>query len=302
MTDNDNSKRPKSWIEVSVQAPAAQAEVAADFLVLLTGRGVETGEFPAADGSELVKSFLEAGPKAGDQIQAIEDLVRRLEAQTGASGMVHVALAELDDQDWGENWKRHFHPKEMAPGIWVAPPWEPMTPDAEQVVVIIDPGQAFGTGHHASTSLCLQRLARMKRKKYLPQRMLDLGCGTGILALAGLSLGIASALAIDMDPLALEATRHNAELNDLADRIQVSSQALDQIDEKFPLIMANLTALDLTHLARALAARLEGGGELVASGMMQGQDEGVRGALEDAGLGLVERASQGEWCSLVMAR
>ena len=302
MSNNDNSKRPTGWIEVVLKAPAEQAAAAADFLVLLTGRGVETYESSSAGGLESVKAFLEAGPQSAEQVQAVEDLARRLEAQSGAAGMVQAQFSELDDQDWSENWKRHFHPKEMAPGLWVAPPWEPMRPEAGQTVVMIDPGQAFGTGHHASTALCLQRLARMKRKNYLPQRLLDLGCGTGILALAGLKLGIPSALAIDLDPLALEATRRNAELNNLSDRIQVSSQALDQIEEVFPLIIANLTALDLTELARPLAARLEAGGELVASGMMQGQDDGVRQALEEAGLGLVERASQGEWCSLVMAR
>jgi ribosomal protein L11 methyltransferase len=302
MTDNDNSKRPSGWIEVQIQAPAEQAAAAADFLVLLTGRGVETGDSGDADGIEYVKAFLGAGPQSGGQIQSIEDLVRRLEAQTEAAGMVRVEFSEFDDQDWSENWKCHFHAKEMAPGLWVAPPWEPMTQEAGQVVVLIDPGQAFGTGHHASTSLCLKRLARLKRKNYIPQRMLDLGCGTGILALAGLKLGVPSALAIDLDPLALEATRHNAELNGLSDRIQISSQALEEIEEKFPLIMANLTALDLTNLARAMAARLQTGGELVTSGILQGQDMGVRQALEEAGLGFVERASQGEWCCLVVVR
>jgi ribosomal protein L11 methyltransferase len=302
MTDNDNSKRPSGWIEVRIQAPAEQAAAAADFLVLLTGRGVETLEALGDGAPETVKAFLEAGPESGQQLQAVEDLVRRLEAQAGASGFMRVSFVELADQDWGENWKRHFHPKEMAPGLWVAPPWEPMTAESGQTVVIIDPGQAFGTGHHASTSLCLQRLARMKRKDYLPQRLLDLGCGTGILALAGLKLGVSSAMALDLDPMALEATRHNAELNNLADRIEISSKSPDQVTEKFPLVLANITALDLTELARPMAAKLEPGGELVASGMMLGQDEGVRHALEDAGLGMVERMSQGEWCALVMAR
>lgn len=302
MTDNDNSKRPSGWIEVKIQAPAEQAAAAADFLVLLTGRGVETGDSGIGDGAEYVRAFLEAAPQSGDQIRAIEDLVRRLENQSGGAGMVRLEFAELEDQDWGENWKRHFHPEEMAPGFWVAPPWEPMVPKEDQLVVLIDPGQAFGTGHHASTALCLKRLARLKRKEYLPQRLLDVGCGTGILTLAGLLLGVPSALAIDLDPLALEATRHNAELNGLTDRVQISSQPLAQIEEKFSLIMANLTALDLINLARAIADRVQPGGEIVASGMMQGQDRKVRQAFEEAGLGFVERDSQGEWCSLVMTR
>ncbi len=300
MIADNNSHRPLAWIQVSIQAPAEQAAAAADFLVLLTGRGVETLEEPGEQGTELVKAFLEAGPRSGEQMRAVEDLVRRLEAQAGASGLVRAEFSELPDQDWGENWKRHFHPQELAPGLWVAPPWEPLDPDPAYEVIIIDPGQAFGTGLHASTSLCLQRLARMKRKDHLPRRLLDLGCGTGILALAGLKLGIPSALALDLDPLALAATSHNAKLNNLSNRLEVSARPLHEIEESFPLILANLTALDLIELARSLAGKLETGGELVASGMMQGQDQGVREALEDAGLAMIERVSQGEWCSLVM--
>jgi ribosomal protein L11 methyltransferase len=300
--DADNNNRPLGWIQISIQAPTVQAAAAADFLVLLTGRGVETLEEPGGQGTELVKAFLETGPRAAEQIRAVEDLVRRLEAQAGAAGLVRAEFSELPDQDWGENWKRHFHSQELAPGLWVAPPWEPLDPDPAYEVVIIDPGQAFGTGHHASTLLCLKRLARLKRKNHLPRRLLDVGCGTGILALAGLKLGIPSALALDLDPLALAATRHNANLNGLSQRLTISSRPLAEITESFPLIMANLTALDLIELARALAARLEINGELVASGMMLGQEQGVLEALEQAGLAMVERMSQGEWCSLVMAR
>ncbi len=299
MNSLDPGAHPSGWIEVTILAPPPQAEAAADFLVRLTGRGVET--MPGPGGREQVKAFLEEGPRAGEQRRQVAELVRRLAAL--APGEVSVEFRALPDQDWGESWKRHFHPQELAPGLWVAPPWEPppgQVPEGE--VVLIDPGQAFGTGQHASTLLCLQHLARLAGEGRLPGRLLDLGCGTGILALAGLRLGVERALALDLDPLALAAARHNAELNGLASRLEISSRPLEQMTEEFPLILANLTALDLVQLAPGLAARLELGGELVASGILEGQDARVRQALEGAGLGFVERGALGEWCSLVMVR
>jgi len=302
MHETSHGPRRPGWIQVSLWAPAAQAEAAADFLVRLTGRGVETSEGPDPEQDHLVKAFLDDGPGSAEQKRDVEEMVQRLKLQAAEPGAVRLEFSPLPDQDWSENWKRHFHPQEMAPGLWVAPPWEPMEVGPDYQVVLIDPGQAFGTGHHASTMLCLKRLARMRRKDRMPSRLLDLGCGTGILALAALKLGAASALALDLDPLALEAARHNAELNRLSSRLEISSRKFEEVGETFPLILANLTALDLINLARPLAQRLEPLGELVASGMMQGQDQGVRQALEDAGLGFVERDSLGEWCSLVMAR
>jgi ribosomal protein L11 methyltransferase len=134
----------------------------------------------------------------------------------------------------------------------------------------------------------------------LPEAMLDVGCGTGILALAYLLLGGPWALAIDIDPLAVEAARHNAGLNGVADRVTVSDRPLSEVQGTFGLITANLTALDLKALAPQLAPRLRPGGELVAAGILASQVEEVRRAFAEQGLAVLEQDFLAGWASLVL--
>jgi ribosomal protein L11 methyltransferase len=284
------------WIRLEVTAPAAEAEAAADFLTGLTGRGVETAS--AGEGLEKVTGYLAQGPAAAEQERAVRGLVERLRAQ---EPRVRLSVGRLADQDWGANWKRHFRPLELAPGLWVAPPWEAAPPGPGEVVVI-DPGQAFGTGHHASTALCLRRLARLAREGRLAGDVLDVGCGTGILSLAALRLGAAKARSIDTDPQALEAARANAELNGLSAWLEVSATPLAEVAGSYPLVLANLTAETLRALAPELAARVAPGGELVASGILEDQVDEVRELLARAGLEPRETGARDEWRSLVMGR
>jgi ribosomal protein L11 methyltransferase len=288
------------WIEVLIAAPAEQAEAAADFLVTLTGRGVETSDESDWPGLAQVKGFLAVGAETPAQRAALERFVDGLRALGGAGGEVRLDYRDLADQDWGQNWKKHFKPRALTPGLVVAPPWEPVTPEPGQTVIIIDPGQAFGTGQHESTLLCLKRVERLASRDLLPEAMLDVGCGTGILALTYLLLGGPRALAIDIDPLAVEATRHNARLNGVAERITVSDRPLSEVQGTFGLITANLTALDLKALAPQIAPLLQPGGELVAAGLLSSQVEEVRQAFAAQGLAVLEQDFLSGWASLVL--
>ena len=287
-----------AWIEVIILAPAPQAEAAADFLFTLTGLGVEVDDFSDPPGPVQVKGFLPAGGDLAAQKAMLTRYARELGQLAGEE--VVLSFQDLPGEDWSQNWKKHFKPRAVTRGLMVAPPWEKTQPGPEQQVVIIDPGQAFGTGQHESTTLCLARLERLAQRDLLPPRLLDVGCGTGILALAFLLFGGASALAIDLDPEAVSASRHNAELNGLQERLQVSDTPLERIEERFPLIVANLTAKDLQELAPHLAARLAPGGEMIVSGLLVMQIAAVRAALEAQGLALLEQDSLAGWASLVM--
>jgi ribosomal protein L11 methyltransferase len=287
------------WVQVSILAPPPQAEAAADFLVTLTGRGVEINEDAGLPGLTEVKGFLAAGSDLPAQSRALEVLVADLN-QEGLTPPAVLRLCDLPDQDWGENWRKHFKPRSLTEGLMVAPPWEKGAPGPGQRVIIIDPGQAFGTGQHESTLLCLRRLERAVRRMRLPSRLLDVGTGTGILSLAFLLLGGEKALGLDNDPLALEAAVHNADLNGLGGSFSASGEPLEQLKGSWPLITANLTAPDLIALAPHLAARLAPGGELIASGLLVTQVPEVRAALETRGLSLLEQDSMGEWASLVL--
>lgn len=292
------SEQAPYWIEVIIASPEPQAEAVADYLVTLTGRGVEVNEESDWPGLVEVKGFLLAGPETAAQKVSLERYVQSLRDLGGQR--VELVLRDLPDQDWGQNWKRHFKPRAVTATLVVAPPWEKAEAEPGQRVVIIDPGQAFGTGQHESTLLCLRRIEKLAERDLLPPRLLDVGTGTGILALAFLRLGGAEALGLDNDPLALEAARHNAELNGLEGRLGVSGVPLSQVDGRFPLITANLTAVDLTALAPDLASRLEKGGELIAAGLLVKQVEQVREAFAAQGLALLEQDSLAGWASLVL--
>ncbi len=286
------------WIEVIIAAPPAQAEAAADFLLALSGRGVEESDESDWPGLAQVKGFLQGGAEMVAQRAALEGFVAGLRALAG--GQVQLVFRDLPDQDWGQNWKKHFKPRALTSGLVVAPPWEPAAPEPSQKVIIIDPGQAFGTGQHESTLLCLRRIEKLASRDLLPEAMLDVGTGTGILALTYLLLGGGRAVAIDIDPLAVEAAEHNARLNGLAEWLEASVTPLAEVRGEFSLITANLTAVDLKETAPLLAPRLRAGGELIVSGLLAMQVEEVRQAFAAQGLSVLEQDTLAGWASLVL--
>lgn len=298
MAPSSQSSQPPQWIEVIILAPAPQAEAAADFLVTLTGLGVEVDDFAEPPGPVQVKGFLASGADSQAQIQQLTRYAQELGQQAGHE--VLVSFRDLPEEDWGQNWKKHFQPRAVTRGLVVAPPWQLPELEEGQEVIVIDPGQAFGTGQHESTVLVLQRLERLAAHDALANDLLDVGCGTGILGLAFLRLGGRRVLGLDLDPEALEATLHNARLNGLDENFRVSATPVQELEAKFPLVVANLTAKDLQELAPALAARLASGGELIVSGLLVMQAEGVRLALEEQGLSFLEQDSLTGWSSLVM--
>ncbi len=281
----------EGWIQVVVSAAAPLAEAAAELLVRLSGRGVETDDL--GPDRVRVKGYLRPGREEARVGRALEELLQGSGAE--------VEYRPLAEQDWGRNWKRHFHPRQVLPGLWVGPTWEPPRPGTGEKMLIIDPGQAFGTGQHQSTILCLAHILRRAQGGGLPRRVLDFGCGTGILALAALLYGARRVVAVDRDPQALAATRANAENNRLLAGLEISDRAPRGPGERFGLVLANLTAGDLAEVAPYLAARPAPGGELVVSGILREQVEGVLEMFHPLGLHERRREAAGEWAALVLA-
>jgi ribosomal protein L11 methyltransferase len=275
---------PAFWIQVNIAANPVAAEIIGEFLASLSGRGLEIDD--RNPDYCLVKGFLDPG--AEGQKRALVEYAAQFEAQ--------ISFNELPDQDWHKNWRDNFKPFAIAPGLLVAPPWD-IPAASPGLTLIIHPGQAFGTGQHASTQLCLQYLSQQQN---LPPAMLDVGCGSGILAIAYLKMGGRQATAIDIDPLALQAARHNAVLNQVQERLRLKDSLLADLSEKFPLVAANLTASDLIALAQPLAARLQEGGALLCSGILSAQAPAVLAAFRSCGLRLEEESSLEEWSSLVL--
>jgi ribosomal protein L11 methyltransferase len=212
-----------------------------------------------------------------------------------------VRAEQLVEEDWGAGWKEHFHPFRAAPHLVVKPTWEPYAAAPGEAVIEMDPGMAFGTGLHASTRLALA-LIEEQCMAAQPRRVLDLGTGTGILAMAAALRGAADVLAIDTDPDAVAAARLNVARNRLEGIVRVGDENLAAVPGPFDLIAANITADVLLALAPLLAARLAPAGSLVLAGVLAGEQEReVRAAYERLGLRCSDARSEGEWAALLFS-
>jgi ribosomal protein L11 methyltransferase len=207
-----------------------------------------------------------------------------------------LQVRSVHDADWTDAWKAGYVPQRIG-RVVIVPSWldEPIAPD--EVALRLDPGMAFGTGLHPTTRGCLTLLQAISP---MPSVVLDVGCGSGILALAALRLGAERAVCYDTDPLAVEATLANARANGFEDRVAANLGSLPSAPprEPFPLVLANLVAAVLIDLADRLAASTAPGGTLLASGIIDNRGDEVLAALTAAGFVLDHRIHEGEWVSL----
>jgi ribosomal protein L11 methyltransferase len=234
----------------------------------------------------------EAAPAAVD---ATERALWHLQA-FGLRPVSELKVRSVDDAEWTDAWKAGYVPQRIG-RVTIVPSWldEPIGPD--EVALRMDPGMAFGTGLHPTTRGCLRLLQEVSP---MPPFVLDVGSGSGVLALAALRLGAERAVCYDTDPLAVEATMANAAANDLADRVTANLGSLPAAPptEPYRLVLANLVATVLIDLAAPLAAHTAAGGTMLASGIIEGRADEVLAALTDAGFLLEQRLDDGGWVSL----
>lgn len=238
----------------------------------------------------------EAAPAA---VEATERALWHLQA-FGLRPVGELQVRSVDEADWTDAWKASYVPQRIG-RVVIVPSWldEPLGPD--EVALYLDPGMAFGTGLHPTTRGCLTLLQAISP---MPPVVLDVGCGSGILALAALRLGADRAVCCDTDPLAVGATLANAAANGLADRVtaELGSLPPKPAGEPYPLVLANLVAAVLIDLAEALAAHTAPRGTLLAGGIIETRAEEVLVKLCAAGFELKSRLDDGEWVSLQVRR
>ena len=206
---------------------------------------------------------------------------------------------EVVGDAWRDAWKEHYQPDAIAEGLVVRPPWEPYEAKAGEKVLELEPGRAFGTGLHETTRL-VARAIRAHASEVQGKLVIDVGCGSGILALAALALGAAKAVAIDNDPEAIDVTRENAARNALTDRCEASTTDIAALDLQAPLVLANIEARILIPMAADLQRRVAPGGLLLLSGILVPQKDDVRAAYPD--MELLESPALGEWVLLALRK
>ena len=223
----------------------------------------------ATPGAAALRAFFPPGADAASLAADLRDYLGDLAALALPGALGCVGVAPLADEAWADAWRAHFRPVPVGRGLLVCPPWEVPEPALAhgRVVVLIEPGRAFGTGSHGSTKSCLQLLERALAGAAVPHA-LDVGCGSGILAIAALKLGAAAAVAVDVDPLALEAARYNARRNAVALELADARRALDA---DATITVANILANPLRMLAPIIAGHTVPGGMIALSGILEDQ-------------------------------
>ena len=203
---------------------------------------------------------------------------------------------------WSETWKQNFSTFRIGEKLVVRPSWEPHAARDEQAVIEIDPGMAFGTGTHGTTRLCLEVVAELFEAPIPPGNMLDVGTGSGILALGAAALGCQSVVANDIDPVACQVARENVQRNGYQGQIAISEQPIERLPGEFDLIVANILAEENVRLKQEFYKHLKPHGWLVLSGILREKEEYVKAGFADLPLTFSRSRYQDDWVCLVARR
>lgn len=297
------------WCEVRVTAPLDRVEDVAEVLRAVAPAGVSIEEPVVPLGPEEGVRLVPGRPAVVTCYLLVDDgLGARLEEVKArlAQHDLHLPLEtrRIAEAAWATVWKEHFHVERVGRRLVVRPSWRAFTPQPGDVVIDLDPGMAFGTGQHETTRGCLVMLERLVTPG---MRVIDVGTGSGILAIAAAKLGATSILAVDIEPQAVTVAAENAARNGLADRIHVGRGSLGPswpfagtADGWADLLVANIHARALVELAPAIVAALRPGAAVVLSGIIAGRETEVRDAFAQRGLALTDALTDGEWRTLAM--
>lgn len=304
-----------TWLELAIDADVEAVEAVSEILGRAAPGGtsvepafelVDEGLGARVDPSRpaTVRAYLPArDPASAERAAAgVAEALGHLRA-FGLRPIGELRTRLVHETDWAEAWKAYFPVLRVGRRLVIRPTWRRHRREPDDVVLALDPGMAFGTGLHPTTRLCLASLEGLAdRGMVVGRTVLDVGCGSGILAIAALKLGAATALGVDTDPIAIEATLSNARRNRVVRRLRARQGRLPSAAPAFDLVLANLIAGVLVPLAPLLRDELRPGGTLVASGIFVDREAEVRIAFEAAGLAVVGRRAEGDWVALDATR
>ena len=294
------------WLELSVKAPAEYVEPLSHIFHKYGSGGVvleqevdfnpDEGETPPPEDWITLRTYVPLSPSTTAQRQKI-DLAVRLVSKVYPLPPLQERVMEASE--WMDGWKRHFYPLRVGKRTVVRPPWRDYQSQEGEVVIQIDPGMAFGTGHHPTTRMCLEEV---EERVEPDMRVLDVGTGSGVLALLAVGLGASSVLAMDLDPDAVKDAKRNIRINGMTGRVQVFQGTLPDDKVKpgtYDLVVANISALALSQLAHELVKATRPGGRIIASGILEEKRHMVEEALYQAGAQPGGAKSDGDWVTIV---
>ena len=296
------------WVEVTLEVDGEAAEAVTDVLRRYAHQGVliEHAAFPGEVWEDetpppsqrvIVRAYFPVDTQTEERKERLREALWHLGQ--------HYPIPEprftvMRDDDWVEAWKRHYHPLRLGRHLYIRPLWRTVDDQRpDDVMLVLDPGTAFGTGTHPTTQLCLLALEDGVAQG---AQVLDLGCGSGILGIAALKLGAARVLALDTDALAVKAAAHNAALNGVAPRLTALEGSLERVQamrQSFDLLLCNILARVIVRLCdEGLGEVVRAGGHAIFSGIIDTQADEVEQALRRTGLEPFSRRTQGDWVAI----
>ncbi|MGA2958738.1 MAG: 50S ribosomal protein L11 methyltransferase [Thermodesulfobacteriota bacterium] len=290
---------PKSWIEVRVDIPSPLVEAVSNFLIEQGSPGVIQEKVPGPSGrkKERIVAYFLNGRSFTSREGKIRAYLSSMSKSRRDFSLRHRAIQE---EKWAEAWKANFKAVHVTPRLVIKPPWGKYPGKKGEMVIEIDPGMAFGTGTHPSTQMCLQTLEELTPSFPQGPTVLDVGTGSGILAIAARKLGARKIQAIDIDPIAIGCARKNAAANHAKGVIDFRVGSLGGLRRRFDIVVANLLPQELLELGPMLAKRVNSRGFLIASGILRSQKKEIAEALASRGLTVwLSRRLEG-WVCLIL--
>jgi len=232
-----------------------------------------------------------------DGVCEVLSVFRDVLRSSGLDPVFSFEYTLLPDKDWNENWKKNLVPIDIGEDLTIIPSW--LKKDTSRIPVIIDPGMVFGTGYHETSQTCLIIIEKISKGGH-KESCLDIGTGSGILAVGAAKLGFRNVTAVDIDPMAIDAAKRNVEENSLSN-VLIKEGDIKAVEGHFDLIVANLLSGILVDIVPEVLSKLNPCGKAILSGMLAGQEDDVRKAYEKAGLTLNEIVVSGKWVTLVFS-
>ena len=310
-----------NWIELIVHTTTHGADTVSDLLMGLGAAGTQTEDradipdpskpngiweiidpaLPASMPEDvLVHAWLESGAGFSALLAQLRGQLSALKDADPACGALNVETRVVPDENWAEDWKKHYKPLRAGAHFIIKPSWEPFDPAPEDRIIELDPGMAFGSGTHETTGMCL---ALLEETITGGEQVIDVGTGSGILAIGAALAGARRVLAIDIDPDAVRVAEENVRHNGVADRVTVQEgNLLDRVEETCDICVANIIAQVICSFAAPLRRHIRPGGLFICSGIIDRREAEVREALLNASYRIREVRHDGEWVAFLAER
>jgi ribosomal protein L11 methyltransferase len=296
--------RGGQWLELTITLPAVCAESLGETLVALGSPGVVQESAPRSRGGsgghgvEMAR-VVAAFPMERVTERLLGEVRRTVEALEPAAGAQPIlSMQMVDGGAWVEQWKKFYRPFRIGERLVIRPPWERYSAAADELILTLNPGQAFGTGLHATTQLCLGLLEALVGSRP-GARLLDVGCGSGILSLAGVLFGCSGAFGVDLDRLAVWVARQNARLNHLSRQATFAAGSLEAVADRFDIVVANILLEPILAMLTPLHTAIVPGGAVVLSGILTAEIPRLRAGLLTHRWRMTRQVSQEEWTAVV---